>query len=206
MFLCIFVCVCVCVSVCVCVCVCVCVLTCKKGNQEIGQGHKSNTGTASITCNHQFYLLPWYFLGRRFNTSFLACRVKFRQTTFYFFFLIFSQKKPLIFHANWKLETICMKYQRYFLGENEKIISNCRLLKFVPSILSIMGYSDAPCKNVEIQQISICIYTQPMRYGRLKYVSNTDMTNVIKFIIEILSFYQATSNELNHQLLKKSLL
>ena len=54
------------------------------------------------------------------------------------YFSYFSQKTG--FDISCKLspkETICMKCQTLFSGENKKNISKCRLLKFVPSMLSI---------------------------------------------------------------------
>ena len=60
-----------------------------------------------------------------------------------YFFFIFPRKHDLTFHANclqWRqspMETICMKHQILFSGKNKKKISKYRLLKFLPSVISI---------------------------------------------------------------------
>ena len=60
---------------------------------------------------------------------------------------IFPRKLALTFHADYLLkrkyaylqEVICMKFQNLFPGKNKKIISKCRLLKFLPSMQFIKG-------------------------------------------------------------------
>ena len=49
------------------------------------------------------------------------------------FFLFFPDNR--IWHFM-QIVSCCMKYQSYFLGKNKKNISNCCLMKFLPSILS----------------------------------------------------------------------
>ena len=51
-------------------------------------------------------------------------------------FLLFSPEKRLWHSCNCLCETICMKCQNLFLGKIRKYISKCRLLKFLPRMLS----------------------------------------------------------------------
>ena len=54
------------------------------------------------------------------------------------FFLIFSSKICLDVSCKLSLlATICMKSRSKFSGKNKKIISKCRLLKLLPSMLSM---------------------------------------------------------------------
>ena len=55
-----------------------------------------------------------------------------------FFFLYFSHKIGLnISCKSSPSETICMKRKAPFLGQNKWAISKCRLLKFLPNMLSV---------------------------------------------------------------------
>ena len=54
------------------------------------------------------------------------------------FFSSFPRKQVLTFHAKVSLlETTCMECQNLFFGKNEKNISKCYLLKFLPRVPSL---------------------------------------------------------------------
>ena len=57
------------------------------------------------------------------------------------YFSYFSQKTGSDISCKLSpMETTCMKCQSLFSGQNKKNISKCRLLKFLPSMLSVYNY------------------------------------------------------------------
>ena len=68
------------------------------------------------------------------------------------FFLVFTRKQDLIFHAN--SETICMKCQNHFSGDKKKKII-CLLLKILFRVLSVNGKDYC---NVPLIQLHIIAY------------------------------------------------
>ena len=62
--------------------------------------------------------------------------------TNWWYFFLFSPETDWHFMQIVSTETICMKCQNPFSGKNKKNISNCCLLKFLPSKLSINQFPD----------------------------------------------------------------